>query len=255
MDGRLGKRLDASPLTSPAEATERPLKSTVRRAAELEAVGAVERREVDIGGEARGLAEHHIARAGKAAVRVGAVGADDHVGEAVAVDVAGRGDRAAAGRRRRAAELEAVRRRARQIDIGGERAVWFSYANAGIRPRMLPLPRSPTAAMARRHERALRPRQHASKARRLMAERQVRRDWDIDDPPWHTFFLRRPPVLETVTRVARNLGLFLTRVTTVSSCGCDVRRRHAGIGYKLPYIIQSRPFSRVTENNVDAAGG
>jgi len=62
-----------------------------------------------------------------------------------------------------------------------------------------------------------------------MAERQVRRDWDIDDPPWHTFFLRRPPVLETVTRVARNLGLFLTRVTTVSSRGCDVRRRHAGI--------------------------
>ena len=109
--------------------------------------------------------------------------------------------------------------------------------------------------MARRHERALRPRQHASKARQLMAERQVRRDWDIDDPPWHTFFLRRPPVLEPVTRVARNLGLFLTRVTTVSSRGCDVRRRHAGIGYKLPYIIQSRPFSRVTENNVDAAGG
>ena len=82
-----------SPLTSPAEATEMPL-VIGRHAAELEAVGAVEGGEVEIGAEARGLAEHHIARPGMAPMRIGAVGADDQVGEAVAVDVAGRGDRA-----------------------------------------------------------------------------------------------------------------------------------------------------------------
>ena len=52
-----------SPLTSPAEATEMPLIAG-GHAAELEAVGAVEGGEVEIGGEARGLAEHHIARPG-----------------------------------------------------------------------------------------------------------------------------------------------------------------------------------------------
>ena len=42
-----------------------------------------------LGGEARSLAEHHVARAGIVAVRVGPSGADNQVGEAIAVDVAG----------------------------------------------------------------------------------------------------------------------------------------------------------------------
>ena len=53
--------------------------------------------EVDRGAEAAGLAEHHIAVAGTSRAVAGAVGAmrpDDQVVEAVAVDVAGRGDRA-----------------------------------------------------------------------------------------------------------------------------------------------------------------
>ena len=53
---------------------------------------------------AEGAAEHHVARARLAAVRVGRPGADDQVGEAVAVDVARRRDRPAAlVTRRRAA--------------------------------------------------------------------------------------------------------------------------------------------------------
>ena len=102
---------------------DREAAAVVRRhAAELEAVAAVEARQVEVGGKARGLAEHHIARAGIGAVRVGAVGADDQVGEAVAVDVAGRGDRAAAAVvRRHAAELEAVAAvEARQVEVGGK---------------------------------------------------------------------------------------------------------------------------------------
>ena len=69
-----------------------------------------------------GLAEHHIARAGIDAVRIGSPGADDQVGEAVAVDVAGRGHRdAALVARRRAAELEAGRAvERREIDVGGK---------------------------------------------------------------------------------------------------------------------------------------
>ena len=54
--------------------------------------------EVDLGGETAGLAEHHIAVAGIAKCVAGAVaiwGPDDQVVEAVAVDVAGRGDRSA----------------------------------------------------------------------------------------------------------------------------------------------------------------
>ena len=93
-----------------------------RHAAELEAVAAVEAREIEVGGKARGLAEHHIARAGIGAVRIGTAGADDQVGEAVAVDVAGRGDRAAAAViRRHAAELEAVAAvEAREVEVGGK---------------------------------------------------------------------------------------------------------------------------------------
>ena len=60
-----------------------------RRAAELEPGAAVERGQVDIGGEARGLAEHHVTRARVREARVVAYGADDQVGEAIAVDVAG----------------------------------------------------------------------------------------------------------------------------------------------------------------------
>ena len=63
-----------------------------RHAAELETIRAIESREVEIGAEARGLAEHHVARSGHAAVWIGPFGADDQVGEAVAVDVARRGN-------------------------------------------------------------------------------------------------------------------------------------------------------------------
>ena len=93
-----------------------------RHAAELEAVGAVEGGEIEVGAEARGLAEHHVARAGMAAVRIGPEGADDQVGEAVAIDVAGRGDRAAAVvAGRHAAELEAVRAvEGGEVEIGAE---------------------------------------------------------------------------------------------------------------------------------------
>ena len=81
-----------SPLTSPAEATEPAAIVNGRLAADLEAVAAVEGgRQVEIGGEARGLAEHHIARPGTA--MSAAARPDDQVVEAVAVDVAGRGDR------------------------------------------------------------------------------------------------------------------------------------------------------------------
>ena len=68
--------------------------------------------------------EHHVARAGTVAVRIGAEGADDQVVEAVAVDVARRGDReAAAVARRLAADLEAVAAvEARQVDVRGEAA-------------------------------------------------------------------------------------------------------------------------------------
>ena len=81
----------------------KPGEVVCRRAAELEAVAAVEARQIDVGGEATGMAEHHIAGAGKGAVRVGAVGADDDVGEAVAVDIAGGSNRAAAEIARRLA--------------------------------------------------------------------------------------------------------------------------------------------------------
>ena len=53
-----------SPFTSPAEETERPERSYARLARDLEAVRAVERREVEVRGEAPALAEHHVARAG-----------------------------------------------------------------------------------------------------------------------------------------------------------------------------------------------
>jgi hypothetical protein len=81
----------------------------LRYAAELEAVAAVEARQVEIGGKATGLAEHHIARAGTAAVRVGLASANNHVSEAVPVHITRRGDRdAAVVPRRLAAEPEAV---------------------------------------------------------------------------------------------------------------------------------------------------
>ena len=95
---------------------------TGRHAAELEAVGAVEGGEVEVGGEARGLAEHHVARPGIGSVRIGTAGADDQVVEAVAIDVAGRGDREAAlviGRH--AAELEAVGAvEGGEVEVGAE---------------------------------------------------------------------------------------------------------------------------------------
>ena len=57
--------------------------------------------------DARRLAEYHVAGPGKKAVRAGVVGAYNDVGEAIAVDVPGRGDReAAVVARRRATDLE-----------------------------------------------------------------------------------------------------------------------------------------------------
>ena len=81
-----------SPLTSPAEATEVPLSSSAATPLSLKPLVPSRADEVEIGAEARGLAEHHVARAEVAAVRIGAEGTDDQVGEAVAVDVARRGN-------------------------------------------------------------------------------------------------------------------------------------------------------------------
>ena len=53
-----------SPLTSPAPATEQPLLVIRVDPVEAEAVGAVERGEIEARPEARGGAEHHIALAG-----------------------------------------------------------------------------------------------------------------------------------------------------------------------------------------------
>src|SRR5258705_271476 len=58
-----------------------------RLAGDVEAVGAVQGRQVEVGGKARGLAEHHVARARAAAVGVGSEGADDDIAEAVAVHI------------------------------------------------------------------------------------------------------------------------------------------------------------------------
>src|SRR5689334_17460546 len=69
---------------------------TRRHAIEPEASAAVKAREINGGGKARGLAEHHIARSGGGPVRTGALGTDDHIGEAVAIDIAGTRDRIAA---------------------------------------------------------------------------------------------------------------------------------------------------------------
>ena len=108
-----------SPLTSPAEATEKPLWSSAATPSSLKPLLPSRLDRSRFGGEARGLAEHHIARARIVAVRVGEGSADDQVGEAVAVDVARRGDRpAAAVARRHAAELEAVAAvEARQVEV------------------------------------------------------------------------------------------------------------------------------------------
>jgi len=75
------------------------------------------------------LAEHHVAGAGKAQ---GIISADDHVGEPVAVDVAGRGDRAAGAIVGCAAEREAVAAvEARQVDVGGEAGLPAEHHIAG----------------------------------------------------------------------------------------------------------------------------
>src|SRR5437870_2223740 len=65
------------------------------------------------------MAKNHITRAGKGAVWAGIRSANDQVGEAVAVDIAGRRDRSAAAVAvRHAAELEAVGPvQARQVDV------------------------------------------------------------------------------------------------------------------------------------------
>src|SRR6202008_1748276 len=84
--------------------------AVVRRlAVDLETVGAVEAGKLQSGAEARGMAEHDIAGARRAAVRGGAPGAPDETGDAVAVHVAGRGARPAAEvGRRLTVDLETV---------------------------------------------------------------------------------------------------------------------------------------------------
>ena len=108
-----------SPLTSPAEETLKPAWSPAVSPWMMKPSAGRERREVDHlparavdRAEARRLAEHHIGLAGIVAAVVAAVRPDDQVGEAVAVDVARRGD-AVAGvvARRIALDDEAVGRR------------------------------------------------------------------------------------------------------------------------------------------------
>ena len=53
-----------SPFTSPAEATEVPAGSFAASPLIWKPLAPVERREVEVGGEAARLAEHHIARSG-----------------------------------------------------------------------------------------------------------------------------------------------------------------------------------------------
>ncbi len=90
----------------------------VRHAGESEAVGPVEARQVDVGGEPGHPAEHDVGRPH----RIGPGRADDHIVEAVAVDIAGRGHgRAAVGVEARAAEPEAVGSvEAVDVEIGGK---------------------------------------------------------------------------------------------------------------------------------------
>ncbi len=82
---------------------------TRRDAAELEAVAAVERREIQVGRKPARFAKDHIARPGIGAVGIGAKSADDQVGKAVTIHIARRAHRVA-GKviHRDAAELEAV---------------------------------------------------------------------------------------------------------------------------------------------------
>ena len=87
-------------------------------------------------------------------MRVGSVGPDDQVGEAVAVDVARRGHRTAAlVARRHAAELEAVVPLASTVDVGGELGHLHlaNLTNGGLRlDRRLTLttPSSPASVIA-----------------------------------------------------------------------------------------------------------
>ncbi len=56
---------------------------------DLDAVGAVERRQVDVAAQAAGLAEDDVGGSGVFSIRVGFCRADDQVGDAVAVQVSG----------------------------------------------------------------------------------------------------------------------------------------------------------------------
>ena len=66
------------------------------RAVEPKAEVAVETREVEAGAETAGMTEYHIARARAHAVRLRCAGADNEIGEAITVDIAGAADRYAA---------------------------------------------------------------------------------------------------------------------------------------------------------------
>ena len=91
-------------------------------AVEAEAIAAVKSGEIDRGGKARWLAENHIARSRFHPVRIGTSGADDHIGKAVAIDIASATDRRAAKvAGRYPVEPEAIAAvKGREIDAGGK---------------------------------------------------------------------------------------------------------------------------------------
>ena len=113
-----------SPLTSPAPATEKPLKSYASIPSRRKPFDAVERREIEARREAGGRAEHDVALAGVVlAVRDRRAGPDDQVVDAVAVDVARARDReAAVVVRVDPVEAEAVRCRRAPRDRGSPRS-------------------------------------------------------------------------------------------------------------------------------------
>ncbi len=95
---------------------------TRRLAIDLETVRTGKVGQLQIGGKPRGLSEHHIGRTATGAIGIGKRCPDDQIVEAVAIDVAGRGDRLAAlVTRRLAIDLETVRTgKAGQLQIGGK---------------------------------------------------------------------------------------------------------------------------------------
>jgi hypothetical protein len=67
---------------------------TGRCAIEPKAIAAIEAGEIHRSGEARTFAKHHIARSRICPVWIGLKGSNDHIGKAVAIDIAGASERA-----------------------------------------------------------------------------------------------------------------------------------------------------------------